>query len=101
MDSKKGSEPEPYMVLARFQTPQPTFSATGEPMPMIADSPTRTITLFCWILDESDSPFSIDIEDSKTVDHLKDAIVKKKPVTFANVEADQLKLWKVSDLSPL
>jgi hypothetical protein len=66
-----------------------------------AEPPPTTITLFCWILGVSDSPFSIDIEDSKTVDHLKKAIVKEKPVTFANVEADQLKLWKVSGFSPL
>jgi hypothetical protein len=28
------------------------------------------------------------------------AIVKKKPITFANVEADQLILWKVGSFSP-
>jgi hypothetical protein len=65
-----------------------------EPLP-------TTITLFCWILNVSDSPFPVDMEDSKTVGHLKNMIVKKKPVTFANVEADQLKLWKVSGFSIL
>jgi len=32
---------------------------------------------------------------------LKEAIVKKKPVTFANIEADELTLWQVSGFSPL
>jgi hypothetical protein len=30
------------------------------------------------------------------VDDLKEAIVQKKSATFANIEADQLNLWKVS-----
>jgi hypothetical protein len=53
------------------------------------------------ILNESDSLFLVDIKDSKTVGHLKKTIMKEKPVTFANVDADQLKLWKVSGFSPL
>jgi len=69
------------------------------PMPMETDP--RTITLFCWVLDVSSSAFSVDIEHSITVGHLKDAILEKKSVTFANLDADQLKLWKVSGFSPL
>jgi hypothetical protein len=42
------------------------------------------------------SSFSVDIEDNLTVSHLKDAIVKKKPVSLANVEADELDLSDVS-----
>ena len=68
-------------------------------MPMETDP--RTITLFCWVLDVSSSAFSVDIEHSITVGHLKDAILEKKSVTFANLDADQLKLWKVSGFSPL
>ena len=60
------------------------------------DNPRRTIPLFCWILDVSYSPFPVDIDDSRTVGHLKKAIVKEKSATFANIEADQLRLWKVS-----
>jgi hypothetical protein len=43
----------------------------------------REITRFCWILDLSDRSFSVDIEDSLKVDHLKDVILKKNPVSFA------------------
>ena len=60
------------------------------------DIPPRTIPLFCWILDVSHSPFLVDVDDSRTVGHLKEAIVKKKSNTLANIEADQLTLWKVS-----
>jgi len=56
----------------------------------------RTIPLFCWILDVSHSPFPVDIDDSRTVGHLKEEILTKKSATFANIEADQLILWKVS-----
>jgi hypothetical protein len=59
----------------------------------------RTIPLFCWILDVSHSPFPVDIDDSRTVGHLKKAIVKEKSNTFANIEADQLTLWKVNNLA--
>jgi hypothetical protein len=58
------------------------------------DSP-RPITLFCWILGVSDRPFSVTIEDNRTVDDLKKAIVKEKPNAFTNVDPDQLTLWKV------
>jgi len=62
----------------------------------IEDKPSRTITLFCWILDVSTCSFSITIDDAQTVDDLKEAILKKKSKTLANIEADQLTLWKVS-----
>jgi hypothetical protein len=63
------------------------------------DSPPHTITLFCWILDASDRPFSVSIEEARTVDDLKKAVIKEKSSTFANIEADQLTLWKVSSTS--
>jgi hypothetical protein len=56
----------------------------------------QSISLFCWILDVSRSPFPVDIDDSKTVGHLKKAIVKENSDTFAHIEADQFILWKVS-----
>jgi Crinkler effector protein N-terminal domain len=55
-----------------------------------------TIPLFCWILDVSDRSFSVSIEETRTVDNLKEEILTKKSATFANIEADQLRLWKVS-----
>jgi len=73
----------------------------AEPAPTLMETDPRTITLFCWVLDVSSSAFPVDIEHSMTVGHLKDAILGKKSATFANVDADQLKLWKVSGFSPL
>jgi hypothetical protein len=67
----------------------------------MAHNDSRTLTLFCWVLEVSSSPLSIDIVDSRTVDHLKKAIVKENSHTFANVDAHQLELWKVCGFSPL
>ena len=36
-----------------------------------------------------------------TVDHLKEAIKKKKERTFEVIESDTLELWKVSEIFPL
>jgi hypothetical protein len=57
--------------------------------------------LFCWILDKSASPFPVDIEESGSVGDLKKAMVKENPNMFGNVDAPQLKLWKVSGSFPL
>jgi hypothetical protein len=62
---------------------------------MASNDPPRPITLFCWILGVSERPFSVSTEDNRTVDQLKKAIVKEKPTAFANVDPDQLTLWKV------
>ena len=53
-------------------------------------------TLFCWILTQSKSPFSVTIERDKTVDELKDAIKKKKSAACDGIDADDLLLWKMS-----
>ncbi|KAG0256493.1 hypothetical protein BGZ95_005479 [Linnemannia exigua] len=53
------------------------------------------LTLFC-LVDGDSTPFSVDIDASKTVDHLKDAIKLKKPNDFNDVDADVLTLWRVS-----
>jgi hypothetical protein len=66
---------------------------------VMASSSARPLTLFCWILDMSDRAFPVDTKDSRTVGHLKEAIVKKKPMVFANVDPNQLTLWKVCDFS--
>ena len=63
---------------------------------MSLNHPPRVLKLFCWILDVSDSSFSVSIDETQTVDDLKEAILKKKSATFANIDADQLTLWKVS-----
>jgi hypothetical protein len=59
----------------------------------------RKKMLFCLILDSPDSSFPVDIEDSRLVGHLKDAIFNKKSITFTDLEADELILWKVSGSS--
>ena len=46
----------------------------------------------------SKASFPVDIEDILTVGDLKEAIVKKKQVAFANVDPDDLDLWQVSSL---
>src|SRR5260221_2584972 len=56
----------------------------------------RELSLFCWILDQSDRSFSVDIEDNRTAGHLKNAILKRNPVSFEDVDAYELDLWKVS-----
>jgi len=62
---------------------------------MSSNNPPHPITLFCWILDVSDRSFSVTIQTTRTVDQLKEEIVKKKPNAFVNVDPDQLDLWKV------
>jgi len=56
------------------------------------------ISLACWIpsTDGADS-FMVDILPSKTVDHPKDAIKKKKGNAPNHIDADQLEIWKVGD----
>ncbi|KAI8594762.1 hypothetical protein EDD21DRAFT_392969 [Dissophora ornata] len=53
------------------------------------------ITLFC-VVDGETTPFSVDIDSSKTVDHLKEAIKAKKTNDFSDVDADKLTLWCVA-----
>lgn len=64
-------------------------------------SPPCIITLCCWVLHVSNDSFYVDVDYNETVTGLKEAIVKKKPVAFANTDADELTLWKVSGLSPV
>ena len=51
------------------------------------------LTLFCWVLGDK-SPFAVDISPEKTIDHLKQAIVARKPNRFHGIDADTLMLWK-------
>jgi Crinkler effector protein N-terminal domain len=86
------------MTTCRFLTWLSKGKRLGDSAPALVESSNRIITLFCWILGVSNDPFSVDIEDYRTVYHLKKAIVKENPVTFADIEADQLTLWMVSSI---
>jgi hypothetical protein len=56
-----------------------------------------SITLFC-LVQGAPTAFSVDIDRSLTVDHLKDAIKAKNTNDFANIDAVKLRLWKVEIL---
>ncbi|KAI9240540.1 MAG: hypothetical protein BYD32DRAFT_151644 [Podila humilis] len=53
------------------------------------------LSLFC-LIDGEATPFSVEIDRTKTVDHLKDLIKAKKANTYSDVDADMLMLWRVS-----
>ncbi|KAF9197366.1 hypothetical protein BGZ49_002222, partial [Haplosporangium sp. Z 27] len=55
----------------------------------------KEIKLFCIINGES-TPFSIKIRADETVDDLKKAIKKEKPIQFSDVDSDNLNIWRVS-----
>src|SRR3954447_20826397 len=55
-----------------------------------------TITLLCLVKgNRTANAFAIDIDSEKLVSHLKEAIKGKNAQTFANVDAKDIKLWKV------
>ena len=55
------------------------------------------ITLLCLVKGNTlANAFPVDINKDQLVGHLKDAIKAKKHKTFHGVEADELKLWKVT-----
>ncbi|KAG0285650.1 hypothetical protein BGZ97_007715, partial [Linnemannia gamsii] len=55
------------------------------------------LTLFCLVGGEARcQAFSVDIDASKTVDHLKKFIKAEKTNNFSDADADQLTLWRVS-----
>ena len=54
--------------------------------------------LFCWILDKSESPFPVDVAHDDTVGDLKKKIMNENSDALAGLDADQLTLWKVSDV---
>src|SRR5436190_183135 len=56
-----------------------------------------TITLLCLVKGNTfANAFPVDINKDQLVGHLKKAIKAEKHKTFHGVEADELKLWKVS-----
>ncbi|KAF9133873.1 hypothetical protein BG015_003496, partial [Linnemannia schmuckeri] len=57
---------------------------------------TNPLTLFCLVDGETTSQaFSVDIDQTKTVDHLKKLIKTEKAPRFDDVAADELTLWRV------
>jgi len=46
--------------------------------------------------DPYENVFTVDIDSSKLVSHLKKAIKQEQPQTFANIDSKNLKLWKVN-----
>ena len=55
-----------------------------------------SITLLCLVKGNTTaSAFPVDINKDQLVGHLKEAIKAKKHKTFHDVEADELRLWKV------
>jgi len=55
-----------------------------------------SITLLCLVKgNKTASAFAIDIDSGKLVSHLKEAIKTKNSQTFANIDAKDIKLWKV------
>ena len=56
-----------------------------------------SITLFCLVKGNvSENAFSVKISRDEPISELKDAIKAKKQNDFAGIDADRLKLWKVT-----
>jgi len=53
--------------------------------------------LFCWIIDKSSSPFSVDVQNDDTVYDLKKAVMRENPHALAGLDANQLTIRKVSN----
>ncbi|KAG0042715.1 hypothetical protein BGZ90_009318, partial [Linnemannia elongata] len=53
------------------------------------------LTLFC-LVDGDSVPFSVDIDASKTVDHLKNFLKTALTPQFDDIPAKDLTLWRVS-----
>ncbi|KAG4037227.1 hypothetical protein PC123_g27208 [Phytophthora cactorum] len=51
------------------------------------------VKLFCALVGVAGSAFPVDIDENKSVGHLKDAIKAKKPNDFKDVDADKLQLF--------
>ncbi len=56
-----------------------------------------SITLFCLVKENVfENAFSVKISKDEPISELKDAIKTKKQNDFAEIDADKLKLWKVT-----
>ena len=56
-------------------------------------------TLFCIVLGKK-STFSVKVDETQTVDELREAIKNKKPIDFKDVDADHLTLHKIKIVIP-
>jgi hypothetical protein len=56
------------------------------------------LTLFVYVIG-LERPFSVDIQRSKTVDHLKKAILRENPHDLKDIDARHLDLYKVDILN--
>ena len=55
------------------------------------------LLLFCWVKgDDPNQTFALRIASTQTIGDLKNAIKGKKQSKFRDVDADTLKIWKVS-----
>ncbi|KAF8347795.1 hypothetical protein F5887DRAFT_1072145 [Amanita rubescens] len=84
------SSGEIKFVVQDLQTPDPLTTITSTWSP-------DKLRVFCWVLNVSDNPFSVDIGKSMTVGYLKEKIKKEKKLAF---NPDTLKLWKLSSPIP-
>jgi hypothetical protein len=58
------------------------------------------LNINCWVQgDDRDSVFELKISGTESVSALREAIKIKKKHSFQDVDADTLKLWKVSAYS--
>jgi hypothetical protein len=57
---------------------------------------TTTYTIFCLLEGQGRDAFPVDIDKTRTVGHLKNAIKSEKPVDLAAVDPDHLKLYYVN-----
>ena len=56
-----------------------------------------SITLFCLVKGNTTAnAFEVDIEKGKSISHLKKVIKAEKQNDFTSIDADKLKLWKVT-----
>ncbi|KAG1766753.1 hypothetical protein EV702DRAFT_980692 [Suillus placidus] len=58
--------------------------------------------LNCIVLgDDPSRIFAVDIGETQTVSELREVIQDEKKPEFDHIDADRLKLWKVSNLIPV
>jgi crinkler effector protein len=57
---------------------------------------TTELKLFVYVIGLNSSSFSVTLQNSKTVDDLKDAVLIKKSNDLKGIDADRLTLFKVA-----
>ncbi|TDL27062.1 hypothetical protein BD410DRAFT_783216 [Rickenella mellea] len=64
----------------------------------------ETLQLWCWVTHDGPNPsrvFGVEIGREASIAALKRAIKNKKPNGLAHIDADALRLWKVSQAIPV